>query len=153
MAEPRVELKGSYRQAPFDAEVVGTPPPGETVYVTIVVRRRSPLPAPDPGSPLSREEVAEKYGADPRDLKKAADFAAEHGLAVVETDAVRRTVHVSGSIAAMEECFGTELKLYRQGDRTFRGRSGPLLIPANLEGIIEGVFGLDQRQQARTREA
>jgi kumamolisin len=51
----------------------------------------------------------------------------------------------------MTQAFGAEMKLYSQNNRTFRGRSGTLKIPSDLSGIIEGLFGFDQRQQARTR--
>jgi kumamolisin len=34
---------------------------------------------------------------------------------------------------------------------TFRGRSGAVKIPSELEGIVEGVFGLDSRPQAHPR--
>jgi kumamolisin len=43
------------------------------------------------------------------------------------------------------------MKLYSQNNHTFRGRTGALKIPSDLSGIIEGLFGFDQRQQARAR--
>jgi kumamolisin len=34
---------------------------------------------------------------------------------------------------------------------TFRGRSGPIKVPAHLADIVEGVFGLDNRPQVQPR--
>jgi kumamolisin len=149
MAQEKVELRGSHRLPPAGAQVVGTPAPDETVQVTVVVRRCNPLPAAGTAPPVRREDFAAMYGADPADLQKVADFAAAEGLTVVSTDAARRTVVLSGTLAALTQAFQADLKLYQQGDQTFRGRSGTLTIPADLSNIIEGVFGLDNRPQAQ----
>jgi kumamolisin len=151
MAKEKVELKGSRRQPPSGTEVVGTPASDEIIQLTVVVRHRNPLPPPGTAPAVSREQFAQTYGADPADVQKLADFAAAEGLTVVSTDLARRSVGLSGTVAQMTRAFGAELKLYRENNRTFRGRTGSLSIPADLSEIIEGVFGFDQRQQARTR--
>ena len=51
----------------------------------------------------------------------------------------------------MNEAFGVELLLFQSPFGAFRGRVGMLSIPADLEGVIVGVFGLDERPQAETR--
>ena len=61
-SEPRVPVPGSVRTPIPGAEVVGPVDPGERAEVTVVLRRRAPLPA---GGRLSRAELAERYGADP----------------------------------------------------------------------------------------
>jgi hypothetical protein len=33
--------------------------------------------------------------------------------------------------------------------KAYRGRTGPVHLPDELHGKVEGVFGLDDRQQAR----
>ena len=109
------------------------------------------MPPPGSGPVLSREEFAQQYGADPADIQKVAAFAAGEGLTVESSDAARRTVVLSGTLAALTQAFGAQVQLYQQNKRTFRGRTGTLVIPAELAGVVEGVFGFDQRQQARTR--
>ncbi len=151
MAEDKVELSGSHRLAPPGAEVVGTPAADEIIQLTVTVRRRNPLPQPGTAEPVSRGQFAEMYGADPADLQKVAALASAEGLTVVSSDPARRTVMLSGTTAAMAQAFGANLQLYRQNNRTFRGRTGALMIPADLAGVIEGVFGFDHRQQARAR--
>ena len=64
--------------------------------------------------------------------------------------ASRRSVWLSGTVATMSTAFGVTLQEYslpRGGSH--RGRTGEILIPANLAGIIVGVFGLDNRPHAR----
>jgi len=150
MATAKVELKGSRRRPPPGAEIVGTPASDEIVQLTVVVRRRNPLPQPGTAPAISREQFAQTYGADPADVQKLADFAASESLTVVSTDLARRSIGLSGTVVQMTQVFGAELKVYRQNDGTFRGRSGTLSIPADLAEVIEGVFGFDQRPQART---
>ncbi|HET8843606.1 MAG TPA: S53 family peptidase, partial [Ktedonobacteraceae bacterium] len=52
-------------------------------------------------------------------------------------------------ISQLTEAFDTELHHYVVNGETFRGRSGYLHVPTDLEKIIEGVFGLDDRPQAQ----
>src|SRR5262249_9374964 len=42
-------------------------------------------------------------------------------------------------------------QLYEYAGKTFRGRTGPLQVPANLIGVVTSVLGLDDRPQAHTR--
>src|ERR1700733_3106742 len=151
MAKEKVELKGSHRPPPPGAEVVGKPASDEIVQLTVVVRRRNPLPPPGTAPVVSRDQFAQMYGANPADVQKLADFAAAEGLTVVSTDLARRSVGLTGTVANMTGAFGAEMKLYSQNNHTFRGRTGALKIPSDLSGIIEGLFGFDQRQQARAR--
>lgn len=133
--------------------------PRERVEVSVMVRPRRPLAElearlnqPDAGV-LSREEFAASYGADPADLAKVATFASQHGLQVVESDAARRTVRLTGTAADVSAAFGVQFVV----DRTtaggpFRGYTGAIQTPPELHGVIEGVFGLDNHPVARPRD-
>ena len=70
----------------------------------------------------------------------------------METSAARRSVWLAGTAAQLSAAFGAKLDEYAHpGGGTFRGRTGQIQIPANLDGIIVGVFGLDSRPQARAK--
>ena len=57
---------------------------------------------------------------------------------------------MSGTAAQIEEAFHAGLGMYsHREDGVLRGREGELSIPADLDGLITGVFGLDQRRVAR----
>ena len=138
---------------------MGPANPNESVDVTVRLRSRAgrtPLVNADalkpPGerhSILTRKEFEQAYGADPEDITRVEGFAREHGLTVTEKSLARRTVILSGSVAAMNEAFGVELKQYQCPQGRYRGRTGAVNIPEELEGVIEGVFGLDNRPQAK----
>src|SRR4051794_31293042 len=82
--------------------------PSEQIQVTVVLRRRAELPEDLP-EPISRAELAEKYGADPGDVDAVSDAVTAAGAQVVSTDAASRRVVVSGSAATLESLFGTKL--------------------------------------------
>jgi len=98
---------------------------------------------------LTRDQLEKQHGADPASIRQIEAFAQEHGLSVVEASAARRTVVLSGTVAAMNRAFGVELKQFEHPNGTYRGRTGPVHIPAELQDTIEGVFGLDNRPQAK----
>jgi len=145
---PRVQLPGSGREPLPGSTRLRRADPGERVEVTVVLRRRGRLPAPG-GEPLHPHQLEALAGADPADIDRAESFAREHGLEVVDASPARRSVVLSGTVAAMEAAFGTELWVSELGGTRYRGREGPLTIPAHLAGAVEGVFGLDDRPQAR----
>ena len=98
---------------------------------------------------LSRTQFTAAYGARASDIKKVRTFAAKYALKVVQASRPRRSVILSGTVAAFTRAFGVELNRYEHPGGTCRMRTGTIQIPAHLAGIIEGVFGLDNRPQAK----
>jgi len=157
----RINLPGSARRPLAGAKVVGAVDPAQRIEITLQIRRR-------PGSDLdatvdristqplaarrylTRAELASQAGADPADIARIDSFAHDHGLTVVEADAARRTVKLSGTIADVSAAFGAKLRRYKSGSISYRGRTGSLTIPAELNGIILRVLGLDDRPVAKT---
>jgi kumamolisin len=161
MSTPKkqIPLAGSERTPLEGAWEVGPAGPNEIVEVTIRLRSRSGnKPFWDAGEfskpiesrkILSREEFEKQYGADPASIAMVESFARENGLTVKETSAARRTVILSGTVAAMNKAFGVELKQYEHPGGQYRGRTGSIHLPTNLHDVVEGVFGLDNRPQAK----
>ncbi|HEV2690399.1 MAG TPA: S53 family peptidase, partial [Bryobacteraceae bacterium] len=77
------------------------------------------------------------------------EFAHEHGLAVAEIDLARRVVVLAGTVAKFSNAFDVELLRYQHSGGEYRGRTGTVSIPQELDGIVLGVHGLDNRPQAR----
>lgn len=155
-----VVLANSHREPAPGARLIGDVNPKEILEITVRVRSRSGedqgalLAAMENQSPanrkyLTREDLAKRFGADPNDLEKVAAYARENGLTVTSTSVPRRTVMVKGTIANLVKAFPTELKQYDSAHGKYRGRSGPLKIPEQLAGIVESIFGFDNRRQAR----
>lgn len=156
-----IPIRGSERAALAGARVIGPADPNERVEVTVRVRPRSAVPLPIPGAMnmdrsrqhrhLNRSEFQKNYGATPEDMAKVEAFAREHGLEVVQTSLARRSLVLAGTVSALSATFGVELKKYEiaSSGHTFRGRQGAVHISRELGPIVEGVFGLDNRPQAR----
>lgn len=150
MSDSRSAVPGSERHPLEGARRVGDAPPERRIQVTLILRRRSGSdPAESMESGLDREAFAERYGADPADIEAVEDFAADHGLDVVQTSIPRRTVLLAGSIADMSAAFGAELGVYEHRELgTFRGRTGHITVPAGIADVVQGVLGLDDRPAA-----
>jgi kumamolisin len=149
-AEPRLPLAGSERTLPPGARPIGPVGVHDRLTVTVLVRRREAAP-PEPGDRLTRAAFARVRGADEADLNRVERFSRAHGLTVVESSSERRSVLVSGTAGALCAAFGVELARYSHVDGDFRGRTGPVYLPAELADVVEGVFGLDDRPQAQAQ--
>ncbi|MGB6308525.1 MAG: S53 family peptidase [Steroidobacteraceae bacterium] len=153
-----IPLKGSERAAVPGAWSMGPADPTERLNVTLLLRRRARLEfaaraaaiasGRAPGPILSRDEFAKRHGAEVSDMAAVRAFAAARGLAVEQEDAARRTVLLSGTVAAFSAAFGVQLHRMSHAGHSYRGRTGAISLPADLSGIVEAVFGLDNRAQA-----
>jgi kumamolisin len=153
-----ISLEGSDRTAMPGARIVAPAAPTERLEVTVLVRRGdgaglakrvAAIRAGGPPAPyLSRSEFARRHGAQAADLAAVRTFAAARGLAVVQEDAARRTVVLAGTVVQFNAAFGVQLQQMAHAGGTYRGRTGPIMLPAELAGIVEAVLGLDSRPQA-----
>jgi kumamolisin len=99
---------------------------------------------------LTSEEFAERFGADPAAIRAVADFARKANLQVEETNIARRTVVLSGTVQNVNKAFGVDLQKCEEGGQTFRVREGSISVPERMAEMVKGVFGLDERPQAKT---
>ena len=158
--QPFVPLPGSERGSLPESQQLGAVDGAQQIEVTLVTRRRAALPRDLVEGPatLTREQFAEQHGTDPADLDLISTVLAGHGLRVSSADAGARRVKVTGTIAALSATFGATLRLARTPDPVagqdmveHRYREGGLHIPAELDGIVLAVLGLDDRPQARAQ--
>jgi kumamolisin len=143
------------------ARAVGKADPAERLEVSVILQHRAGDALADRVAKLTggdrsdrhlkREEFAQQFGAYPNDILAVRQFAQRHGLAIVEEDAARRTVVLSGTVAQLDGAFGVELQTFEYGGGTYRGRTGPVHLPDELNGIVVAVLGLDNRPQAQPR--
>jgi kumamolisin len=154
-SETHVELYGSRRGKHLTAFRVGDINPEDKVKVTIVLRGRRELPGPDEfvGQTMTPEELAEEFGAKKEDADKVAKFLKERDLKVEEISLITRSMCISGTAKAMEKVFRVDdWAIYHSPTQAaHRGRQGGIHIPVELEGVVTGVFGLDQRRVAHPR--
>ena len=146
-----VQLSGSQRGPLAGVEPAGAIDGSERIELTIVTRRRAELPLDDAGVPvrLSRAELERSYGADPAEIELVADSLSRLGLEVTGRDAGSRRITVAGPVSALSAAFGAELSMVTSlipgGSQrvAHRYREGALQIPAELDGIVVAVLGLD----------
>jgi kumamolisin len=154
---PRVALPASERHPIKDSQVVGPVDPNERIKVSVYLRAPADSDlamdisehAMHQREPLSREEYANNYSASKEDIARIEEFAREHHLDIEETDAVRRVIILSGTVADISSAFGAQLQQHVYQGTPYRGRTGTLSVPAELAPLITGVFGIDNRPQAR----
>ena len=143
-------LPGSEKNPP-SYELLGITAPDTQISVTFHLRRKAKLPAEKLASAracLSREKVERDFGAEPEEMKLVSDFAHDSGLTILSADLRKRILVAQGSAAQMMAAFKIRLLDGQSGEQTYRTRSGPIYIPSELIGVINGVFGLDNRPQA-----
>lgn len=100
---------------------------------------------------LSREEFREVHGADPADIDIVRRFASKNQLRVVDDDTAARTVELRGTVASFSRAFRLEPLIFRHSTGIFRGYTGPVHVPAELDGVVQAVIGFDTRAQVRRR--
>jgi kumamolisin len=157
------------------ARHIGPADLADNAQVTISLHRRPDAPPlPDhaywtrnpPGRRtfLRRAELATQYGAAQSALDTVTTFANSHGLTIVEANAGRRSVIVTGTVAQMSSAFGVTLEKYEAPlpqskkhkprgtttqpprKQTYRGFSGSVYLPRDVADVVEAVFGLDNRR-------
>lgn len=147
----RVALPGSALKLLAGSQQISGVSPEEPVLVTIVLRRRAPLPKPRPGDCLTRMQFAENHGARPEDTAMVEQFAAEYGLTIVGSYPAQRRVVLSGAASDMERAFAVSLAHYEEAKTgiRYRGRTGEISIPDELRPAVIAVLGLDNRPIAK----
>jgi Pro-kumamolisin, activation domain len=155
-----VALTGSDRKPAMGAARVAPADPNEKLSIRIYVRRRPdgpPMPdqtywaktPPGKRTYVPKDQFAQLYGASQDDLNRVQEFAASHGLTVVETNVESRHVVLSGTVAQMNEAFKVDLGQYESPKEKYRGREGQIHLPSNLAHIVQSVLGLDNRKVAK----
>lgn len=171
-AQRRVPLTGSERK-PYPGEssraihTTTTSPSGQAsgqssanapvdagkITVSVIVKPKSAVTLADglPKERLTRDEYANRHGANPESVQLLREFAVEYGLTAEPTEQPgRRTVHLTGSVDAMQNAFGVSLATHTTASgASFRIREGAITLPEELDGHVVAVLGLDNRPQAQ----
>jgi kumamolisin len=126
--------------------------PSSKLTVSVIVRRKKPLNAKRLGKDrLTRAQFKQQHAADPDAVKRVRSFAKEFGLTVEKgtPEPGQRTVKLTGTVAAMQKAFDVSLAERSMAGVTYRVREGAIRLPAELDGAVEAVLGLDNRPQAK----
>ncbi len=160
-----IAIPGSNRLAVPQAKLIKKSDPKLQIKVSIYARQNPGALGKNPSSLdalsarlprdrkyLSDEEFNSTFGADPADLAKIAAWARSSKLKVLDSSGPMRRVPVQGSIRDISKALGVELNDYEHPQTgRFRGRVGEIHVPADLSGVVQGVFGLDTRNVGHPR--
>jgi kumamolisin len=149
-------LPGSARPPAPRAEGAEPLDPNTEISITLIVRRRAPVPDEVLGTPMSRDQFASEYGADPADFRLVTDTLTRLGAQISEADTASRRIRVTAPLGLLSPIFGTELTSTTSASPagtpvSHRHRTGELSVPAALDGIVVAVLGLDNRPQTRAK--
>ena len=150
--QSRTVLSGSEKAPLADAGSEKPAPLAARITVSVIVRRKTPLKAAHITGEqrLTRAQFNNSHAADPAAVKLVGRFAKEFGLTVQPGTPApgRRTVKLTGTVANMQRAFGVSLAHKTMEGVTYRVREGSINLPAELQGYVVAVLGLDNRPQA-----
>jgi Predicted protease len=151
----------SHWHLPAGARYLGPHAPDETLDVTLVLRRKSPLGTPLAPSELAPSQLAPsqprsarhadfvaRHGADPADVERLRSFSRQHGLRELACEPERRTLHLSGTVQSLQQAFGVQLGHYELtpgGTPCVCCAQAPTLP----DPAVIAVLGLDRRPVAQ----
>ncbi|PWT99958.1 MAG: hypothetical protein C5B51_26120 [Terriglobia bacterium] len=101
----------------------------------------------NPSSPdfhrwLTPDQFADRFGVSQADIDRIVSWVRDQGLTVTAVARARNSISLSGTAAAIQNTFRTQIHRYRvNGEAHFANSSDPS-IPAALQGMIEAVHGL-----------
>ena len=144
--DDHLELPGSQVPPPA-AEASGHDIATDAMTISIYLKPKDhPAASAQPQQRAELKEARRRAHAD--DVAEIRAYADANGLKLSLVDPARRLVQVSGTVAAFEAAFGTQLRAYEQGGRRFRAREGALHLPRHLIDRIDAVLGMDTRPAA-----
>lgn len=155
----RMILPGSERRPMAGFRATNSFDPNEKIEITVTLKpkatislERKPVAAKEfrKRDLRDRASVQRECSASKECVDRVVRFAKENKLEVLATEAVKRSVVLSGTVKDFSSAFSTSLQRYENGNSWYRGRTGPLEIPEELKDDIESVLGLDDRPQAKT---
>jgi kumamolisin len=98
--------------------------------------------------PLSRAELAARFGAADAARRAVERWAAREGVEIVAFDPARRAVELRGSAVQLARLFHVELVRVRHGARSWLSHLGAVHLPAELADAVSGVLGFHQQPLA-----
>ena len=115
------------------------------------MRWRSPIRhRPDYRRFLDADEIGRRFGLGDDDLARVAAWAAAHDIRVLSTAPQRMAMAVAAPAGTVERAFDVALHDFATPDgRVYHAPDIDALVPAELEGLVAGIGGLDARPTER----
>lgn len=100
---------------------------------------------------LNVAQTAGAFAPEPADISLVRKFARAHGLKCIEVSLAGASMVLSGTVAQLNRAFGVTLvhRRERKDSLPYLSHDEEVTVPADLRGVITGVFGLDTRPAGR----
>jgi len=96
-------------------------------------------------APMTRREFAARFGAAAADIEAVVAWARRAGVAVVQVDRTRRSVHVRAAAGRLARIFRVARVRYRRDGEVWDGYDGTISVPRALAASVTGVTGFDRQ--------
>jgi subtilase family serine protease len=101
---------------------------------------------------LTPSQYADRFGLSQNDIGQITDWLNSQGFAVLSVGGGRNSVAFSGTAEQVKRAFGSEIHRYEVDGESHIANSTPVMIPAALGGVVNGIRGLhDFRMQPANR--
>jgi kumamolisin len=93
---------------------------------------------------LSHDEYVYQFGSTEEATALVSDFFKDKNFEIVEADRGIGTVKISGTVEIFSNTFDITLLDVTDGDRTYMMHEGTIVIPEEIDALVEQVLGFDQ---------
>ena len=100
---------------------------------------------------LEVAQTAEAFGPEAADISAVRKFARAQGLKCIKVSLAGASMVLSGTVAQFNRAFGVTLvhRAEGTGSLPYLSHDKEPTVPAELRGVITGIFGLDTRPASR----
>ncbi len=160
--QPNVVLPNSTHTLPAGSMLQHKTSPNQWIEVTLGVARKKPLPSladmekqkPRERKYMTRDQLENEYGVTNDAMDKITAYAHAHNLQVTRTEPGAALVRLAGTVQDISNAFGVTLFDYHHDKLgNFHAHTGPVSIPAELQGVVTGVFGFNNHKHLRRNKA
>ncbi len=152
---PTLTLANSALPTRDQLTATGTVPADQQMSLTIQVAEPTTTTLPDPRTALQRAMKAQFNAAlgqhvagVPDHMDQVTAYLKEHGFTIERTRDGLGQLQVTAPASAVEAAFGVSLVQVDQDGQTKRSYEGAVHLPTDLDGMVQGVVGLDDLKLA-----
>ncbi len=101
-----------------------------------------------PGSPtyhqfLSTQQIVQRYGPSDAQVQQVTSWLTQNGYTVLSTDPLHSAIKVQATVGNIERSLHITLTYHTFMGREFFTQSGDPKLPANINGLVQSIVGLD----------
>ncbi|MEV4316374.1 S53 family peptidase [Actinocrispum sp. NPDC049592] len=103
----------------------------------------------DPRDPSYRRyltpgQVLDRYAPTQQSVQQVRSWLTANGFTIGDVPSNNAYVEAVGTVSQAQQAFGVHLGEYQVNGRTLRAPDTDLSVPASLNGVVDGVLGVDQ---------